>query len=74
MTQSWLATVSGTLTMHGGYTPFEAQQAAVRMLAEQGAHQAVAYAYADAFAFMAVVGIVALCILPIVPPTPVQKK
>lgn len=74
VTRSWLATVSGTLTTHGGYTPFEAQQASLRMLAEQGAHQATAYAYADAFAFMAVVGIIALCLLPIVPPTPVQRK
>jgi MFS transporter, DHA2 family, multidrug resistance protein len=74
VTRSWLSTVSGTLTNHAGYTPFEAQQAAVRMLAEQGAHQAAAYAYADAFAFMAVVGIAALCLLPIVPPTPVQRK
>ncbi|WP_245643995.1 MFS transporter [Paraburkholderia oxyphila] len=74
VTRTWLSTVSGTLTTHGGYTPLEAQQASVRMLAEQGAHQAAAYAYADAFAFMAVVGIVALCLLPIVPPTPVQNK
>jgi MFS transporter, DHA2 family, multidrug resistance protein len=44
------------------------------MLAEQGARQAEAYAYADAFAFMCVVGVIALCVLPIVPPTPVQTK
>jgi MFS transporter, DHA2 family, multidrug resistance protein len=74
VTRSWLSTVSGTLTTHGGYPPVEAQQAAVRMLAEQGAHQATAYAYADAFAFMAVVGVIALCLLPIIPPTPVQRK
>jgi MFS transporter, DHA2 family, multidrug resistance protein len=74
ITRAWLSTVGDTLTTHGGYPPFEAQRAALHMLAEQGARQAAAYAYADAFAFMAVVGVLALCVLPIVPPTPVQNK
>jgi MFS transporter, DHA2 family, multidrug resistance protein len=74
VTRAWLSTVGGTLTTHAGYAPLEAQQAALRMLAEQGARQAEAYAYADAFVFMAIVGVIALCVLPIVPPTPVQSK
>lgn len=74
VTRAWLASVGSTLTTHAGYTPFESQQAALRLLAEHGARQATALAYADAFAFMAAVGVLALCILPIVPPTPVQTK
>lgn len=71
VTRDWLATVSNTLTAHGGYTPFESSRAAMRLLAESGAHQAATLAYADAFAFMAMVGVLALCLLPVVPPTPV---
>jgi MFS transporter, DHA2 family, multidrug resistance protein len=74
ITRAWLSNVGSTMTTHAGYTQFESQGAALHMLAEQGARQAAALAYADAFAFMAVVGVLALCILPIVPPTPVQKK
>jgi MFS transporter, DHA2 family, multidrug resistance protein len=74
VTRGWLSDMGSALTTHAGYTPFEAQQAAIHMLAREGAHQATAYAYADAFAFMAVVGVLALCLLPIVPPTPVQTK
>ncbi|WP_246326928.1 MFS transporter [Burkholderia guangdongensis] len=72
ITRDWLATAASALGANGGYTPVEGSAAALRLLAEQGARQAGAYAYADAFAFMAVVGVLALCLLPIVPPTPVQ--
>jgi DHA2 family multidrug resistance protein len=44
------------------------------MLAHTGAHQAATLSYADGFAFMAVIGLVALCIVPIIPPTPPVKK
>jgi DHA2 family multidrug resistance protein len=71
---AWLSSVGRTLTTHAGYTPLEGREAAVRMLAEHGAHQAATLAYADAFAFMAAIGVLALCVLPIVPPTPVQTK
>jgi DHA2 family multidrug resistance protein len=74
VTRGWLANTASALTTHSGYTPVDARQAALHLLAEQGARQAAAYAYADAFAFMAMVGVVALCVLPIVPPTPVQNK
>jgi DHA2 family multidrug resistance protein len=74
VTQDWLASVSTTLVARGGYSPFESQRAAVRILAEAGAHQAATLAYADAFAFMAAVGVIALCLVPIIPPTPVVKK
>ncbi|MGV2290176.1 DHA2 family efflux MFS transporter permease subunit [Trinickia sp. YCB016] len=74
VTREWLASMSGTLTSHGGQTPFEGAQAAVRMLAEATARQAATLAYADAFAFMAAIGVLTLCLLPLVPPTPVQGK
>jgi DHA2 family multidrug resistance protein len=70
-TRDWLASVSATLTARGGDTPFESERAAMRLLAETGAHQAATLSYADAFAFMAAVGVLALCVLPVVPPTPV---
>jgi DHA2 family multidrug resistance protein len=74
VTQDWLSSVSATLVARGGYTPFESQRAALHVLAEAGAQQAATLAYADAFAFMAVVGVIALCLVPIIPPTPVAKK
>ncbi|MFM0280377.1 MFS transporter [Paraburkholderia sediminicola] len=74
VTRDWLSSVSATLVARGGYTPFESQRAALHALAEAGAQQAATLAYADAFAFMAVVGVIALCLVPIIPPTPVAKK
>lgn len=71
VTRDWLATLGATLTGNGGYTSFDSSRAAVRMLAEETAHQAATLAYADAFAFMAAVGVLTLCVLPLVPPTPV---
>jgi DHA2 family multidrug resistance protein len=44
------------------------------VLAEAGARQAATLAYADAFMFMAAVGVAALCVVPIIPPTPVVRK
>ncbi|MFM0206534.1 MFS transporter [Paraburkholderia sediminicola] len=74
VTRDWLSSVSATLVARGGYSPFESQRAALRVLAEAGARQAATLAYADAFAFMAVVGVIALCLVPIIPPTPVARK
>jgi DHA2 family multidrug resistance protein len=71
VTREWLASASASLTARGGYTPFESQRAAMRLLAETGAHQAATLSYADAFGFMALVGVLTLCVLPVVPPTPV---
>ncbi|WP_431822974.1 MFS transporter [Burkholderia sp. F1] len=73
-TRDWLAKVASALGANGGYAPIDGGHAALRVLAEHGARQAATYAYADAFAFMAVVGVLALCVLPIVPPTPVQTR
>jgi DHA2 family multidrug resistance protein len=74
VTRDWLSSVSAMLTARGGFTSFESQRAAVKLLAQAGTRQAATLSNADAFAFMAVVGVVALCLIPIIPPTPVAKK
>jgi MFS transporter, DHA2 family, multidrug resistance protein len=72
-TGAWLHTAS-IVTARGGYSPLESQHAAVRLLAGAGERQAATLAYADAFLFMAAVGVVALCLVPVIPPTPVARK
>ena len=43
-------------------------------LERAAAQQVDVLSYADAFAFMAVIGVLALCLIPIIPPTPVARK
>jgi DHA2 family multidrug resistance protein len=74
LTQDWLGVAASTLQARGGYPSLEASRRAMTMLAHTGAHQAATLSYADGFAFMAVIGLVALCIVPIIPPTPPVKK
>lgn len=74
LTRNWLATTASTILSRGGYSTLESQRVATKLLAETGARQAATLAYADAFVFMAVVGVVALCLVPIIPPTPVAAK
>ncbi len=73
-TRHWLATATSLIASRDGPSVLQAQSMAVRLLAEAGARQAEVLAYADAFLFMAVVGVVALCVVPVVPPTPVVTK
>jgi MFS family permease len=73
-TGAWLHTASSIVTARGGYSPVESQHAAMRLLAGAGEQQAATLAYADAFLFMAAIGVVALCFVPIIPPTPVARK
>jgi MFS transporter, DHA2 family, multidrug resistance protein len=73
-TSTWLTTVASALISRGGYSMVESQHMATKLLADEGADQAAALAYADAFMFMAAVGVVALCLVPIIPPTPVAVK
>ncbi len=69
LAQSWLTTAASALVSRGGYSTFDSQRIAAKMLADAGARQAANLAYADAFILMAAVGVVTLCFLPIVPPT-----
>jgi DHA2 family multidrug resistance protein len=73
-TTSWLTTTASALVSRGGYSVFESQRMATKLLAEEGARQAEVLAYADAFMLMAAVGVIALCLVPIIPPTPVARK
>ena len=73
-TQSWLVSTGTMIASRSGYSVLESKHVATAVLAEAGARQATTLAYADAFLFMAAVGVVALCVVPIIPPTPVIRK
>jgi DHA2 family multidrug resistance protein len=66
--------LAATATARAGLSPHDAAAAATGLLHEAGAHQAETLAMADAFVFMAVIELAALCLLPIIPPTPPAKK
>jgi DHA2 family multidrug resistance protein len=68
-----LASRSANAVAHG-YSSIDAQRLALGQLAEVGKQQAATLSNADAFGFMAVIGIIALCLVPIMPPTPVIRK
>jgi MFS transporter, DHA2 family, multidrug resistance protein len=70
----WLSGTANAMVGHGGVAAGDAGLKATRLLAEAGARQAITLSNADAFAFMAVVGVLALCCIPIIPPTPPAKK
>ena len=42
---------------------------ALQMLSNEGARQAATFAYADAFMFMAAIGLIALCVVPLMSPS-----
>jgi MFS transporter, DHA2 family, multidrug resistance protein len=69
----WLNTVANTVTQRGGASAVQAHDMATKLLAEASARQAATLAYADAFIFMAAIGLVALCLVPLMSPTPVKK-
>jgi MFS transporter, DHA2 family, multidrug resistance protein len=72
--QHWLDTVGQLIMQRGGATSIDAQHMAIKMLGETSATQAATLAYADAFVFMAVMGVVALCLIPFMSPSPVAAK
>jgi DHA2 family multidrug resistance protein len=74
MTQGWRAAAATILSARAGFSAWEGQHRAVKLLAESAVQQAATLAYADAFLFMAAVGVVALCLVPIIPPTPVAPR
>jgi MFS transporter, DHA2 family, multidrug resistance protein len=69
----WLNTAASTITQRGGVSPAQAHEMAMKLLGEASARQAATLAYADAFLFMAAIGVVALCLVPLMSPTPVVK-
>jgi MFS transporter, DHA2 family, multidrug resistance protein len=72
--QNWMMTASSAILSRGGYSAPHSQQVATKLLAEIGGREAATLAYADAFLFMALIGIITLCLVPIIPPTPVASK
>jgi MFS transporter, DHA2 family, multidrug resistance protein len=70
----WLDTAAGLAIQRGGASAAQAQDMAVKMLAQASVQQAATLAYADAFYFMAAVGLIALCFVPLMSATPVVKK
>jgi MFS transporter, DHA2 family, multidrug resistance protein len=69
-TQSTLSGTEGYLATHLGHGLTGARDAAVKLLREAGSKQAATLSYADAFLFMALVGLIALCFVPLVAPPP----
>src|ERR1700757_1046567 len=72
--QNWMTTASNIVAPRGGYSVLKSHDVATKLLAEVGGRQAAALAYADAFLFMALIGFITLCLVPIIPPTPAVKK
>lgn len=67
--QHWMNQAALFAIGRGGASPSQAQQMALQMLSNEGARQAATLAYADAFMFMAAIGIIALCVIPLVSPS-----
>jgi len=74
LTQGWIDRFAGVAMARGGATGPEAHGMAVKLLQETAATQASTLAYADAFLAMAVVGCLAMLLLPVAPASPPAKK
>ncbi|MBN8953578.1 MULTISPECIES: DHA2 family efflux MFS transporter permease subunit [unclassified Rhizobium] len=70
----WITTAADSMMQRGGVTSEQAHDMALKLLAETSTRQAATLAYADAFLFMAAIGIISLCFIPLMSPTPVVKK
>jgi MFS transporter, DHA2 family, multidrug resistance protein len=70
----WLSIATSAITQRGGVSAAQAQNMATKLLAEAGVRQAATLAYADAFLFMAAIGLIALGFVPLMSPTPVVRK
>jgi len=73
-THAWLAVQSANAMARGGHSNIDSQAVAIGQLAQAARDQAATLSYADAFGFMALVGVVALCTIPVMPPSPVVRK
>jgi MFS transporter, DHA2 family, multidrug resistance protein len=73
-TAGWLATQGANAITRSGHSIVDSHMMALGQLAAATRQQAATLSYADAFGFMALIGVVALCTIPIIPPTPVTRK
>jgi MFS transporter, DHA2 family, multidrug resistance protein len=74
LVNGWLSNVTTTVIERGGETRIAAQMMANKILSVTSESQAATLAYADAFVFMAAVGVAALLVVPIMAPTTGVKK
>jgi DHA2 family multidrug resistance protein len=74
ITHGWLVQATSITTTRGGVALIEGRHMAMKLLGETASQQAATLAYADAFLFMAGVAVATLCLVPIIPPTPVAPK
>jgi MFS transporter, DHA2 family, multidrug resistance protein len=74
LTSHWIGTVAHAIGQRIGYSSHQAHEVAVALLSETATRQAATLAYADAFVCMAGVGLVALCLVPLMSPTPVVRQ
>lgn len=72
--RNWMTTASNIVSARGGYSALNSHAVATKLLAEAGGREAATLAYADAFLFMALIGVVTLCLVPLIPPTPVAPR
>jgi len=73
-TAGWLNAVTGFLSSGGGADEGTARLTSIGLLARVGAHQVDTLSYADCFLFMAGVGVVAMCLIPLISPFVPAKK
>jgi MFS transporter, DHA2 family, multidrug resistance protein len=73
-TLAWMNQAAHFAIGRAGASPAEAQHIATGMLSQEAARQAATLAYADAFLFMAAIGLVALCFVPSMSPTQRAKQ
>jgi DHA2 family multidrug resistance protein len=72
--ESWLSIASNLAISRAGHSSADAETMALKLLANAANQQAQTLAYADTFLFMAAIGVIALCLVPIMSPSPVAKK
>jgi DHA2 family multidrug resistance protein len=73
-TTAWLSLAGHLATSRAGALTSTAKGMALELLDNAGLQQAQTLAYVDAFLVMAAIGVLALCVVPIMSPTPVAKK
>lgn len=72
--QDWMNQAAQFAIGRGGNTPAQAQHMAVQMLSDESVRQTATLAYADAFVFMAAIGLLALCFVPLMSPNQRVKQ
>jgi MFS transporter, DHA2 family, multidrug resistance protein len=70
--RDWLQTADRIIAARSGESPVETMRIATGVLKEVASQQAATLAYADAFLFMAAIGVVTLCLVPLM--LPMVKK